>query len=238
MPKFPKLPKNASRQENETFLDKIIESGSGKTARKVDYFRGSSFPAFRLYNNADPSRGVGQEYENQYHLKPTAVRREALKQIRKNPNEGFEIREVQIGTGWDPNVHHTIWRYDPPKPRRRPIPKNTPVFVPINTADDLSFYMESQDAGLPEGYSLEDIRGDYWPIYPQDQVLRPEVYKKARRSGIGLRELADDPEKDIIYMYGNAPALVDRIPVREYIDAVGDTPSMYGLKKFPWDDEY
>lgn len=104
MPKFPKLPKG-SKQEVETFLDEIISSGFGKTKRDLDIIHGFSFPAYRFY---DPEEEL---YEYGYHLKPLAVRKEAMKRIRKKTP--FEIREVQIGTPLTPDIHNVIWGYEP-----------------------------------------------------------------------------------------------------------------------------
>ena len=113
--------------------------------------------------------------------------------------------------------------------RRKPIPKNAPVYVPINSDADITRWMKSVGADPRDAYSVDDLAGAYWEILPEEKAL----YKKARRSRYGGRSAAQlfDEGSEVLEMSGGR---VNRLPLRDYIRDAGWDADFYGMKQFPW----
>lgn len=79
-----------------------------------------------------------------------------------------------------------------------------PVFIQINTEEDIDRWMAGMDCDPRPEYGLEDYKGAYWEIIPENVEYNPAIRAGAKTmSDLFL----DNPNAQFIFMWGNPTRL-------------------------------
>ena len=104
-----------------------------------------------------------------------------------------------------------------------------PVFVQINTDEDIDKWMAPIGCDIRSDYDISDVEGSYWEIIADDE----DLYRKAIAEGaVTMSEL--DPETDtFIFLFGN-PSRLSIEGLDGYISEMGLDPEDYGVDRCDW----
>ena len=104
-----------------------------------------------------------------------------------------------------------------------------PVFVQINTDEDIDKWMAPVGCDIRSDYDISDVEGSYWEIIADDE----DLYRKAIAEGaVTMSEL--DPETDtFIFLFGN-PSRLSIEGFDGYISEMGLDPEDYGVDRCDW----
>ena len=99
-----------------------------------------------------------------------------------------------------------------------------PVFVQINTDEDIDKWMAPVGCDIRSDYDISDVEGSYWEIIADDE----DLYRKAIAEGaVTMSEL--DPETDtFIFLFGR-PSRLSIEGFDGYISEMGLDPEDYGV---------
>ena len=79
-----------------------------------------------------------------------------------------------------------------------------PVFIQINTEEDIDRWMAPIDCDPRPEYGLEDYKGAYWEITPEDSEYNSAIQAGAKTmSDLFL----DNPDAQFIFMWGSPTRL-------------------------------
>lgn len=104
-----------------------------------------------------------------------------------------------------------------------------PVFVQINTDEDIDKWMAPIGCDIRSDYDISDVEGSYWEIIADDE----DLYRKAIAEGaVTMSEL--DPETDtFIFLFGS-PSRLSIEGFDGYISEMGLDPEDYGVDRCDW----